>query len=216
MSEVETDTELNTEVEQPEIDVQALLEERERLLKHNETLLAEKKAKQEQARQAQLERERLEQEQARKNGDIEKLEQAWQDKLKTYEQKVQELQQQRDNDLLERESHKVAQALTDNSANQQLLKRFVQDRLAVSDGQVRALDANGQPINRVDELITEFKTCGLYDSLITGTRASGTGGTGSSNVANKSPTEMTEVERLELKRTNPEQFKQLFLTQKRY
>lgn len=207
----EENTELQeVEQTQPEIDVQALLEERERLLKHNETLLAEKKAKQEQARQEKLERERLEQEQLRKNGDIEKLEQAWQEKLQTYEQKVKELQQQRDNDLLERESQKVASALTDNSKNQQLLKRFVQDRLAVRDGEVRALDANGQPINRVDELINEFKTCGLYDSLILGSRASGSGASGQAGALTKSPSEMTEQERLELKRSNPEQFKSLF------
>lgn len=210
MSEVETDTELNTEVEQPEIDVQALLEERERLLRHNETLLAEKKAKQEQARQAQLEREKLEQERLRASGDIEKLEKAWQEKLQTYEQKVQELQQQRESDLLERESQKVASALTDNPNNQMLLKRFVLDRLTVRDGEVKALDANGQPINRVDELINEFRQCKTYDSLILGSRASGSGASGQTGALTKSPIEMTEQERLELKRSNPEQFKQLF------
>lgn len=196
---------------EPQPSIEELLAERDRLRKHNQTLLEEKRAKQEQARQAQLERERLEQEQLRKEGNLEALEKAWQEKLETYEEQVKQLKQEREKDLLERESQKAASQLTSNSRDQQLLQRFILDRLAVSNGEVRALDKNGQPINKVTELVNEFRTCGLYDSLIVGTRASGTGGTGGV-VTSQSPSDMSEAERIELLKTDPERFKQLFQT----
>ncbi|WP_227430405.1 hypothetical protein [Psychrobacter sp. I-STPA6b] len=182
----------------------------ERLRKHNETLLAEKKAKAEQAKQAEAERLKLEEENAKKSGDVEALEKSYQAKLEAKEKEISELKQQRDTDLLERESHRIASELTDNPANQKLLQRFIQDKLSVSDGQVKALDANGQPINQVADLVNEFKTCGDYDALITGTKASGTGGSGQSGSTTKAPSEYTEAERLALAQSNPEQFKQLF------
>lgn len=211
MSEVET--ELQQEVEQtdkPEIDVQALLEERERLLKHNETLLAEKKAKQEQARQAQLERERLEQEQARKNGDLEKLEAAWQEKLTTYEQKVKELEAERERDIIQREARNAVAELTTDPKRQKLLTAFVEPQATIRDGQVWYKDANGQPVLTKAEFINIMKASGEYDVLIDGSRASGSGSSGQAGALTKSPIEMTEQERLDLKRSNPEQFKKLF------
>lgn len=211
MSEVET--ELQQEVEQtdkPEIDVQALLEERERLLKHNETLLAEKKAKQEQARQAQLERERLEQEKLKANGDIEKLEKAWQEKIQTYEQKLQDLEAEREKDLVKREAQKVISKLTVDPRKQKLLNPFVEPNAVVRDGRVWFKNEDGQPVLTLDEYASIMRASSDFDVLIDATRASGTGASGQAGIPSKSPTEMTEQERLELKRSNPEQFKKLF------
>ena len=67
---------------------QALQDEVEKLRKHSETLLAEKKAEQQKQREAQAEKDALAQEQARKKGDFETLEKQYQDKIAKLEAEI--------------------------------------------------------------------------------------------------------------------------------
>lgn len=183
----------------------------ERLKQHNEKLIGEKRQRDEAARQAQAERERIEQEAAKKNGDFEALEKSYQQKLQEREDELNALRQQQDTQRVNTAASQLAQQLSDNQSNQMLLQRFIKDRLSVVDGQVKVTDADGKPsASTIDDLANEFKTSGVYDSLLTGTRASGTGGQGQGGTADKLPSEYTEAERVELAKTNPEQFKRLF------
>lgn len=212
MSEVETDLQTEVETEaQPEVNVSELQAEVERLRKHTQTLLAEKKAKDEQARLAQQEKERLEQEQARKSGDVEKLEKAWQEKLQTYEQKVQELQAERERDIRQREARELVAELTVDPKKQRLLSAFIEPMTTIRDGEVWYKDANGQPVLTKIELINSIKASGEYDVLIDATRASGTGASGQAGVITKNPNEMSEGERRALKdKLSDEEFRKLF------
>lgn len=193
------------------IDYEAVQAELERLRQHNEKLIGEKRQRDEIARQAQLERERIEREAAKKNGDFEALEKSYQEKLQAREAELNELYKQRDTQAVNNESQRLASQLADTPTNQKLLQRFIKDRLSVVDGQVRVVDEEGKPsASTLDDLAHEFRTSGMYDSLLAGTRGSGTGGSGLSAKGFKPAHEYTEAERIELATKNPELFRQTF------
>lgn len=183
----------------------------ERLKLHAEKLIGEKRQRDEAAKQAQAERERIEQEALKKNGDFEALEKSYQEKLQAEIDRNNELVKQRDSSSVEQTSQSLAGQLADTPHNQRLLQRFIKDRLSVVDGQVKVVDEQGQlSAHTIDDLANEFRTSGMYDSLLTGTRGSGTGGNGQGTKGVKAASEYDEAERIELATKNPELFKQLF------
>lgn len=214
----ENDNQADNSVEQQDtsatestIDYAAIQAEIERLKQHNEKLIGEKRQRDEIARQAQLEREQIEREAAKKNGDYEALEKSYQEKLQAREAELNELYKQRDTQSINSESQRLAAQLADSATNQRLLQRFIKDRLTVNDGQVKVTDENGNlSANTIDDLANEFKTSGLYDSLLSGTRASGTNASGNAAGATKSASEYSEAERIELAKTNQAEFNRLF------
>ena len=210
----EHDNQADNSVEQQDtsavnaVDLQAQIEA---LKQHNEKLIGEKRQRDEVARQAQLEREQIEREAAKKNGDYEALEKSYQEKLQARENELNELYKQRDAQSINGESQRLASQLADTPTNQRLLQRFIKDRLSVVDGQVKVVDEQGQPsASTIDDLAHEFRTSGIYDSLLTGTRGSGTGGGGQGAPGVKPASEYTEAEMVQLAQTNKDEFNRLF------
>ena len=190
---------------------QALQEEVERMRKHNETLLAEKKAEQQKQREAQAEKDALAQEQARKKGDFDTLEKQYQDKIAKLEAEIVERDKQRDSDLVKSEALKLASSLSDNEHNQEILQMLIEKRLTAENGQIKVTDGTGNlTIASIADLKNEISTSGKFDSLITGTKASGVGATGQGTQGTKQASDYTESERIELATTNPNLFNQLF------
>lgn len=190
---------------------QALQDEVEKLRKHSETLLAEKKAEQQKQREAQAEKDALAQEQARKKGDFETLEKQYQDKIAKLEAEIVERDKQRDSDLVKSEALKLASSLSDNEHNQAILQMLIEKRLAAENGQVKVVDDLGNAtISTIADLKNEISTSGKFDSLITGTKASGVGATGQSSGNNLKEHYDTEQKRIELLKTNPNLYHQLF------
>lgn len=190
---------------------QALQDEVEKLRKHSETLLAEKKAEQQKQREAQAEKDALAQEQARKKGDFETLEKQYQDKIAKLEAEIVERDKQRDSDLVKSEALKLASSLSDNEHNQAILQMLIEKRLTAENGQVKVVDDLGNAtISTIADLKNEISTSGKFDSLITGTKASGVGATGQGTQGTKQASDYTESERIELATTNPNLFNQLF------
>lgn len=190
---------------------QALQDEVEKLRKHSETLLAEKKAEQQKQREAQAEKDALAQEQARKKGDFETLEKQYQDKIAKLEAEIVERDKQRDSDLVKSEALKLASSLSDNEHNQAILQMLIEKRLTAENGQVKVVDDLGNAtISTIADLKNEISTSGKFDSLITGTKASGVGATGQGAQGTKQASDYTESERIELATTNPNLFNQLF------
>lgn len=186
---------------------QALQDEVERMRKHNETLLAEKKAEQQKQREAQAEKDILAQEQARKKGDFETLEKQYQDKIAKLEAEIVERDKQRDSDLVKSEALKLASSLSDNEHNQAILQMLIEKRLAAENGQVKVVDDLGNAtISTIADLKNEISTSGKFDSLITGTKASGVGATGQGTQGTKTLKDYTEGELIELQKTNPAEF----------
>ena len=190
---------------------QALQDEVEKLRKHSETLLAEKKAEQQKQREAQAEKDALAQEQARKKGDFDTLEKQYQDKIAKLEAEIVERDKQLDSDLVKSEALKLASSLSDNEHNQAILQMLIEKRLAAENGQVKVVDDLGNAtISTIADLKNEISTSGKFDSLITGTKASGVGATGQGTQGTKQASDYTESERIELAITNPNLFNQLF------
>lgn len=190
---------------------QALQDEVEKLRKHSETLLAEKKAEQQKQREAQAEKDALAQEQARKKGDFDAIEKQYQDKIAKLEAEIVERDKQRDSDLVKSEALKLASSLSDNEHNQAILQMLIEKRLTAENGQVKVVDDLGNAtISTIADLKNEISTSGKFDSLITGTKASGVGATGQGTQGTKTLKDYTESERIELANTNPNLFNQLF------
>ena len=186
---------------------QALQDEVEKLRKHSETLLAEKKAEQQKQREAQAEKDALAQEQARKKGDFETLEKQYQDKIAKLEAEIVERDKQRDSDLVKSEALKLASSLSDNEHNQEILQMLIEKRLTAENGQVKVVDDLGNAtISTIADLKNEISTSGKFDSLITGTKASGVGATGQGTQGTKTLKDYTEGELIELQKTNPAEF----------
>ena len=186
---------------------QALQDEVEKLRKHSETLLAEKKAEQQKQREAQAEKDALAQEQARKKGDFDTLEKQYQDKIAKLEAEIVERDKQRDSDLVKSEALKLASSLSDNEHNQAILQMLIEKRLAAENGQVKVVDDLGNAtISTIADLKNEISTSGKFDSLITGTKASGVGATGQGTQGTKTLKDYTEGELIELQKTNPAEF----------
>ena len=186
---------------------QALQDEVEKLRKHSETLLAEKKAEQQKQREAQAEKDALAQEQARKKGDFDTLEKQYQDKIAKLEAEIVERDKQLDSDLVKSEALKLASSLSDNEHNQAILQMLIEKRLAAENGQVKVVDDLGNAtISTIADLKNEISTSGKFDSLITGTKASGVGATGLGTQGTKTLKDYTEGELIELQKTNPAEF----------
>lgn len=192
-------------------EVQTLKAEIERLRKHNETLLGEKKAETEKRKAEKAEKDKQAEELARKKGDFETLEKSYQDKIVSLEQQISDIQAERNHDLIKSQSVKIASQLSSNTHNQEILQMLIEKRLTADNGQVKVTDGNGNlTISTLDELVNEFKNGGKFDALIDGTRASGTGATGQNS---KSANDYTEAERVALAQNNPTLFNQLFMEQ---
>lgn len=188
---------------------QAVQEEIERLRKHNETLLAEKKAETEKRRAEQAEKDKQAEELARKKGDFETLESQYKEKIAGLEKQLADQIAERNNDLIKSQSLKIASQLSTNAHNQEILQMLIEKRLTVDNGAVKVTDGNGNlTISTLDELVAEFKNGGKFDSLIDGTKASGTGATGQNT---KQAQDYTEAERVALAQSNPTLFNQLFM-----
>ena len=186
---------------------QALQDEVERMRKHNETLLAEKKAETEKRKAEQAGKDALAQEQARKKGDFDTLEKQYQDKIAKLEVEIVERDKQRDSDLVKSEALKLASSLSDNEHNQAILQMLIEKRLAAENGQVKVVDDLGNAtISTIADLKNEISTSGKFDSLITGTKASGVGATGQGTQGTKTLKDYTEGELIELQKTNPAEF----------
>lgn len=96
------------------------------------------------------------------------------------------------------------------------IERRLQVDLTGDEPVTKVMDINGQPSGyKVDELKKEFVDNKVYASIIRGSKASGAGGHGGRSNANggaggKAAKDYTETERVELFRSDPGLFSQLF------
>lgn len=191
------------------VDAAALKAEVERLRKHNQTLLDEKKAEKQKREQEQAEKERLAEEALRKSGDAEAINKQWQEKYEKLEAELKSRDEKQAREAINTTAFKLASSLTDNQNDAEILQEIIAKRLNYENDSVKVLNSDGTiSINSLDELKSELIASGKYNSLIQGTRASGVGATGAKGAP--APAEMTEAQRAELLRTDPQRYYQLF------
>lgn len=171
---------------------QEVLEELTRVKEHHEKLLGETKEAKRKAREIEEQRQKEADELARKNGDIEALEQSW---TKKYETTMAELKQQYEPKLAEYErlindvtagasAAKIAAEIA-VPGSAPALEQLIRPRLgsAIKNGKAVTvvLDENGKPsAQTLSELKEEFLNNAAVAPLIVGSRATG-GGASESN-----------------------------------
>lgn len=146
-----------------------------------EELLTEKKTSEAKAREAEEAKQRaLDEaaaEKARKAGDIEALEQSWQKKFEEQQAVLDQQSKERAEDAIGRAAMGISGKLADG-VNQENLEVFVRQRLRYEDGEVKVTDEKGNlTISTVDQLTEEFRANERFASLVTGSKASGSGAT---------------------------------------
>lgn len=194
------------ELEKKQSEIEAIKSNRDEILR-------EKKALKDKQDALDAEKSQKEQENLKSKGDIEALEKQYKDLIAQKDEAIANMLKANNDKLIDATAKDIATSLASNANNANLLKTLIQNRITVGDnGEIKVLDANGQlSINTVDQLKNEIKSCGLYDSLITGTHASGVGAQGGNTpTGTKSPADYTEKERVDLFNSNPALFKQLF------
>lgn len=185
-------------------------DEIDRLRNHADTLLAEKKAKDEQARQALADKLKAEQEAAIKSGDAERIQEALSKQLETERGEKERLKKQIDNDKLQRTVGRLSSKLTSDQHNQDILNVLLERQVTVSDGEFNIVGLNGEKLDSIEQLEQQVLSSGKFDSLITGTLSSGTGGNGTGAPGVKPASEYTEAEMVQLAQTNKDEFNRLF------
>lgn len=167
------------------------------------TVLGEKKA--EKKRREELEEEqRIAREKGQlQNGEFEQLYTSAQQKLQETEQRLAAMEQGNQRRDIQSAAQRIATALADGD-NADILAEFIERRLKVSDGQLKVTDPQGNlTVSTLADLENEFKLAPRYAALVRGTKASGGGAAGSGGGATKTWHEMSGMERVELRRTNP-------------
>ena len=159
-------------------DVEALVAEVERLRKHTETLLGEKKAESDKRREAEAEAKRKDDEKALKDKDYEQLYKSSTEKNSEWETKYNELNGKIANEKKATAAMKIAADIADGS-NAELLSTFISERLKYTDDGLKVTDSSGElTVSSLDDLKAEFKSNAKFASLIRGSQASGGGATG--------------------------------------
>lgn len=184
---------------------------------NRDALLEEKKEQQRIAQEAELEKKRLAEEAARKNGDLEAIENSWREKLINTEQELKSKYDSAQKRIHELTVGRTAQELAGKLAKphaQRLLAKEINERLTLDEnGSVRVLDAQGKPSAlTIAELETELRNDVTYQDIILINNSSGGGATGGGfgGGATKKPNEYSVQEMKELRASNPELYNQLF------
>lgn len=176
----------------------------EGLKRQNQILLDEAKEAKRLKRESdeKLTKEQLDAAKAR--GDFEQLYASSEQALAAERTRLAELTSSIERRDLTSAASKIATGIADGE-NAEILAEFVQRRLKIVEGQVKVTDAAGNlTIATLDDLAKEFQQAPRYAALVRGSQANGGGAAGGKGGgATKTWDQMTGMERVELRRTNP-------------
>ena len=175
--------------------------------------LAEEKAKAKKAaEEAAMER-------AKKDGDLESLEKSWAEKVESTKAELSGQLSEYERMVSEITSGAEARKLAGDLAlpgHAELLLPHIQGRLRteIRDGKpvVKVLDAEGNPsAMTVDDLRKEIKENQVFAPILAGSKATGAGSAGKSGGAApaKGWDEMTDTERVNLRREDPDEYQRV-------
>ncbi|PIJ49189.1 MULTISPECIES: hypothetical protein [unclassified Erwinia] len=200
-------------------DVDGLQQKNAELLKEKAKWREEREASAKLAKEKEAEAQKLADEQARKKGDLDTLEKSWAEKLSVRERELMAQIEERDGKLHTLLVDNVAQSMATKLAGDSaaILTPHIKSRLVVEDGKTRVVDETGSPsAATLEELEKEFRNNKLFAPVVIGSKASGTRGNNGLTIASgggKKWSDYSEIERVQLFKENPEEFKRLQATQ---
>lgn len=151
--------------------LEAVEQEKARILDSKNQILSEKKKAQEAARLANEEK-------AKKAGDFEQLYKSQQEKNAEWENKYNKLQTGIAESKRNNQAMKLAGELAEGF-NAEILSEQIAKRLKYTDEGVKVTDSNGQlTVSSIEDLKNEFKSNERYASLLKGNQSSGGGAAG--------------------------------------
>lgn len=178
-------------------------------------LLGEKKEAKRKADEAAAEAKRIAEEAARKNGDLEAIENSWKEKYANRENELNEqlkAHQQRIYGLTVGQQATELAAKLAVAGSASVLLPHIQNRITLDENNnIRVLDSQGKPsAMTIEELATEFRNNPAFKPLIDANPSSGGGATqgGFGGGAAKKPKDMTANERAEWSKKDPSGFKE--------
>ena len=159
-------------------------------------------------------------ESARARGDVESLEKSYLEQIQKLNEdstgKVSTLQKQIYDLTVGQAANNLANELSIKGSAKALLPH-IQNRLTLTEDEngkqvVKVLDANGgKTLMTIEDLKQEFRSDEAFKPLIAANGASGSGANGANGGAGQiTKADMSEAERIELAKTNPELFRKLF------
>jgi len=115
---------------------------------------------------------------ARKNGNFEELHKSSEDARSDLQGRYDKLKTDIGKEKCRTAANMISAELAEGQSAKHL-STFIEPRLKFVDGEVKILDIQGQlTVSTIKDLTAEFRDGGMYDMLITGSKASGGGATG--------------------------------------
>lgn len=206
-----TDTPTDTPAEPATVspEMQAILDENERIKGQLGILLAETKAAKEAKRESDEAAADAAREKAEKDNDFKQLFESSQSESEKAKAELQALKDEIASGKLSAEAAKLAAQCTKNTGKAELLAEKMVARLQDVDGSFKVLDAAGNlTVSSFDDLKREMSA--LYPFLVDGVGSSGGGAQGgSSTPSQKSLGEMTATEEVAFANEHPERYAQM-------
>ncbi|MEG2922003.1 MAG: hypothetical protein RR856_13220, partial [Acinetobacter sp.] len=169
------------------------------------------------AGEAAAEARRAAEEAARKNGDLEAIENSWKERYSGIEEskntEIKSLKGTIHKLTVGRQAEALASTLAVSGSSAVLLPHIQQRITLDENNNIRILDLQGKPsAMTIEELATEFRNNPAFKPLIAAniSTGGGAGGGGNGGGAAKDPKDFTEQERLQMYNTNRPLFDQLF------
>lgn len=184
----------NVDIKAFEDNIKSMQDKISKLTEMNETLFKERKADQDKRKQA-------EEDVLRKKGDYEQLLKSAEERNKDWENKWREKEEAQGREKVNTTALRLAGSIAEGD-NIELLSEQIAKRLKHTDDGIKVIGRDGQlSVTPVDSLKEEFINDKRYASLITRTKASGGGATGS----NSSGAQTKEMKRSDFMALNPTQ-----------
>jgi hypothetical protein len=176
----------------------------------NQSLKDEKKELSAKVDAIETEKRKAEEDAARKAGDYDKLNQLMAQNQATEAAKYEKLMGQIKREKVTNAINELVTELGAGGQHNEDLRDLVAMRFNIDfDNEEQKIKVSGDGVTDMDALKKKIKESGRYDAYLAGTKASGGGATGNIAATSKRFADLTEQERVDLYRTNPQGFSQM-------
>ena len=207
-TEDEVQQRVNDEVAGLKTTNQQLKDEKQQLKDSKDQLQGQINEAEEAKRQAEEDR-------ARRDGDYQKLEELMNSRLESERQERERIQREMASERIDNALGDVVHRLGAGGTKNEDLRDLIKTRFSFEyDSESGQIKVAGDGVESLESLEKQISESGRYDAYLAGSQASGGGAPGSQGggPATKNPQDMTEAERVDLFKSDPQKFRELFGT----